>query len=149
MRGSRNWFSMIRPPRGKQCSHQCLASKYPARRAIFDGLGLMRPRESVTEEKATHRAAPMLSSEDVGAAIEWLGEAFGFRESGQRFSDDEGRVTHAELSLDGATVFLGWPGPDYRGPKRMAEESQRVARLLQTARGFARVHGEGCDIEAH
>jgi hypothetical protein len=46
----------------------------------------------------------MLSYEDVGAAIDWLGEAFGFRESGERFDDAEGHVTHAELSLDGATV---------------------------------------------
>jgi len=91
----------------------------------------------------------MLSYEDVGAAIDWLGEAFGFRESGQRFSDDEGRVTHAELSLDGATVFLGWPGPDYRGPKRLAEESERVARLLQTPWVFDGVQVEVSDVNAH
>jgi uncharacterized glyoxalase superfamily protein PhnB len=52
----------------------------------------------------------MISYEDVGAAVDWLGEAFGFAESGERFSDDEGRVTHAELSLDGATVFSAGPG---------------------------------------
>jgi len=96
-----------------------------------------------------NRAVPMLSYEDVGAAIDWLGKAFGFEESGQRFSDDEGRVTHAELSLDGATVFLGWPGPDYRGPKRMAEESQRVARLLETPWVFDGVQVEVSDLDAH
>jgi len=37
----------------------------------------------------------MVSYEDVGAAIDWLSSAFGFRESGERYSDDEGRVTHA------------------------------------------------------
>ena len=97
----------------------------------------------------SNRAVPMLSYENVGAAIDWLGGAFGFRESGQRFSDDEGRVTHAELSLDGATVFLGWPGPDYRGPKRLAEESERVARLLQTPWVFDGVHVEVSDVNAH
>ena len=64
----------------------------------------------------------MVSYEDVGAAIDWLGDAFGFRESGQRFADAEGRVTHAELELDGATVMLGWPGPDYRSPAHHAQE---------------------------
>ena len=91
----------------------------------------------------------MLSYEDVGAAIEWLGDAFGFRESGARFADDEGRVTHAELSLDGATVFLGWPGPEYRGPKRLAEESKRVARLLQTPWVFDGVQVEVSDVNTH
>ena len=91
----------------------------------------------------------MLSYENVGAAIDWLGEAFGFEESGQRFSDDEGHVTHAELSLDGATVFLGWPGPDYLGPKRLAEESERVARLLQTPWVFDGVQVEVSDVNAH
>jgi uncharacterized glyoxalase superfamily protein PhnB len=91
----------------------------------------------------------MLSYEDVGAAIEWLGDAFGFRESGARFADDEGRVTHAELSLDGATVFLGWPGPDYRAPKRLAEESERIARLLQTPWVFDGVQVEVSDVNTH
>ena len=97
----------------------------------------------------SNRAVPMLSYENVGAAIDWLGAAFGFEESGEQFSDDEGRVTHAELSLDGATVFLGWPGPDYRGPKRLGEESERVARLLQTPWVFDGVHVEVSDLDAH
>ena len=91
----------------------------------------------------------MLSYENVGAAIDWLGEAFGFEESGERFSDGEGRVTHAELSLDGATVFLGWPGADYRGPKGMAEESERVARLLDTPWVIDGVQVEVSDVNAH
>ena len=48
----------------------------------------------------TQRAVPMLSYEDVGAAAEWLAQAFGFREQAQRFTDEEGRVTHAELELE-------------------------------------------------
>jgi PhnB protein len=94
-------------------------------------------------------AVPMLSYEDVGAAIDWLTLAFGFEESGDRFSDDEGRVTHAELSLDGATVFLGWPGPDYRGPKRLAEQNERVARLLATPWVFDGVQVKVSDLDAH
>ena len=67
----------------------------------------------------------MVSYEDVAAAIDWLRQAFGFEESGERFTDDEGRVTHAELSLDGATVMLGWPGADYRSPRGMRRSVTR------------------------
>jgi len=83
------------------------------------------------EQARAQRAAPMLSYEDVGAAIEWLERAFGFRErADQRYTDDEGRVTHAELDLDGAMVMLGWPGPEYRSPKRHAEECEQAPVAL-------------------
>ena len=49
------------------------------------------------------RAVPMISYENVEAAIGWLSEAFGFRERGERFTDSDGRVTHVELDLNGAT----------------------------------------------
>ena len=88
-------------------------------------------------------AIPMLSYEDVGSAIDWLTEAFGFRESGQRFTDEDGRVTHAELSLDGATVFLGWPGPEYHSPAHHAQECEQAESPFDTAQGSLR----GEDIE--
>jgi uncharacterized glyoxalase superfamily protein PhnB len=97
----------------------------------------------------SQRATPMLSYEDVGAAIDWLGEAFGLRESDERYTDDEGRVTHAELSLDGATVMLGWPGPDYRSPKRHAAECEQAARWLSTPWVIDGVHVEVDDLDAH
>jgi len=91
----------------------------------------------------------MPSYEDVGAAVDWLSEAFEFRESGERFTDGEGRVTHAELSLDGATVFLGWPGPDYRSPKRHAQECEQARRWLDTPWVIDGVHVEVRDVDAH
>jgi PhnB protein len=95
------------------------------------------------------RAIPMVSYEDVGAAIDWLNEAFGFRESGERFSDAEGRVTQAEISRDGATVMLGWPGADYRSPKRHAQECAQAARWLATPWVIDGVHVEVDDLDAH
>jgi uncharacterized glyoxalase superfamily protein PhnB len=95
------------------------------------------------------RAVPMVSYEDVGAAVDWLGEAFGLRESGPRFDDGEGHVTHAELSHDGATVFLGWPGPDYRSPKRHAAECEQAARWLDTPWVIDGVQVEVDDLDAH
>ena len=56
----------------------------------------------MSETRVAQRAVPMISYEDVGAAVDWLCAAFGFRESDERYTDDEGRVTHAELELDGA-----------------------------------------------
>ena len=58
------------------------------------------------------RALPMISYENVGAAIDWLTEVFGFRERGERYTEADGTVSHAELELDGAVVMLGWPGPE-------------------------------------
>ena len=74
----------------------------------------------------------MISYEDVGAAIAWLGEAFGFREEGERFEDGEGRVTHAELELNGASVMLGWPGAGYESPAHHAENCKQARRWLAT-----------------
>ncbi|HEY7016989.1 MAG TPA: VOC family protein [Gaiellaceae bacterium] len=95
------------------------------------------------------KAIPMVSYEDVGAAVNWLCDAFGFEESGQRFDDGEGHVTHAELSLGDATVFLGWPGPDYRSPRRHAQECEQAARWLATPWVIDGVHVEVADVDAH
>ena len=52
------------------------------------------------------RIVPVRSYEDVAAAADWLQRAFGFAE-GERFTDDEGRVTHVNLEFDGNVVMLG------------------------------------------
>ena len=77
-----------------------------------------------TTVEIAQRAVPMLSYEDVGAATEWLTRAFGFRERGERYTEPDGRVTHAELDLDGAQVMLGWPGPDYQGRRGTREDAR-------------------------
>jgi uncharacterized glyoxalase superfamily protein PhnB len=94
-------------------------------------------------------ATPMISYEDVALAIDWLGGAFGFRERGERFADGEGRVTHAELELDGATVMLGWPGPEYHSPKRHAQECAQAARWLATPWVVDGVHVEVANLDTH
>jgi uncharacterized glyoxalase superfamily protein PhnB len=73
---------------------------------------------------------PMLTYEDVGAAADWLCSAFGFRESGERYTDDEGRVTHAELAFGDGEVMLGFASPHYRSPRRHAAECEHAARWL-------------------
>ena len=96
----------------------------------------------------SRQAVPMPSYEDVGAAADWLSRVFGFVER-DRFADDRGRVTQAELELQGATVMLGWPGPTYVGPKRHAETCD-----LERAKAESPYVVDGAlvcvpDVEAH
>ncbi len=44
------------------------------------------------------QVVPMLSYEEVGAAMDWLVRAFGFREQ-TRLTDAAGTVNHGELAL--------------------------------------------------
>ena len=77
----------------------------------------------------TQRITPMLAYEDAAAAIDWLTDAFGFAErEGQRLTDADGTVTHAEIERDGAIVMLATPTPDYQGPRRHREECEAARR---------------------
>ena len=95
------------------------------------------------------RAVPFLSYEDVGAAADWLTSAFGFEERGERYHDSEGRVTHAELELDGAVVMLGWPGPEYRSPKSHGADCEQARRWLEPPNVVDGVLVYVDDLDAH
>ena len=73
----------------------------------------------------TPRITPYLYYEDAGAALEWLGNAFGFRER-LRVPGPDGKVAHAELELADGLVMIGHPGPDYRNPKRSGHSNGAV-----------------------
>jgi PhnB protein len=66
---------------------------------------------------------PYLLYEDADAAVDFLTRAFGFREV-SRTTGSAGGV-HAELDVgrDGAQVFLGSPGGDFRGPAKVGRTS--------------------------
>jgi uncharacterized glyoxalase superfamily protein PhnB len=84
---------------------------------------------------------PMLTYEDAGAAADWLCRVFGFRETGERYMDDEGRVTHVELAFgEDGLVMLGFASPDYRGPRRHAEECEQARRWLDNPYAVDGVH---------
>jgi PhnB protein len=92
------------------------------------------------------RATPYLLYEDVGAALEWLSRAFGFRER-LRFQGEDGAVTHAEMELDGGEVMLGWPGPDYRNPRRLGQTTQLVHVYVEDVDAhFERAREVGAEI---
>jgi uncharacterized glyoxalase superfamily protein PhnB len=96
----------------------------------------------------SQRVFPMLSYEDVGPAADWIVAAFGFEER-ERYADEDGTVTHVTLELDGGIVFLGYPSPDYRGPKRHAEECDAAKRWRETPYVVDGVMVEVDDIEGH
>ena len=71
------------------------------------------------------RITPYLHYEDVGAAIDWLARAFGFRER-MRLSGPDGAIAHAEMQRDDGVVMMGNPGPQYKNPKRLGQVTQSL-----------------------
>jgi uncharacterized glyoxalase superfamily protein PhnB len=92
---------------------------------------------------------PMLTYEDVGAAADWLSTAFGFRPSGEQYRDDEGRVTHAELAYGDGEVMLGFGSPEYRSPRRHAQECEQAAKWLDNPYVVDGVLVQVEDLDAH
>jgi uncharacterized glyoxalase superfamily protein PhnB len=98
----------------------------------------------------TQRIVPMVAYEDAAAAIDWLTDAFGFRERvGQRFTDESGTVTHAELERDGAIVMLATPNGDYQGPKRHRESCEPARRWQDNAWVIDGLFVEVDDVDTH
>jgi uncharacterized glyoxalase superfamily protein PhnB len=98
----------------------------------------------------TQRIVPMLAYEDAAAAIDWLTEAFGFRERpDERYTDADGTVTHAELERDGASVMLATPNPDYQSPKHHRETCEPARRWLDNPWVIDGLFVEVDDVDAH
>lgn len=75
----------------------------------------------------SQRVVPFIGYENAAGAIEWLGRAFGFRERPDARYEENGTITHAELELDGATIYLSTPR-GYASPRTARAESE-AARL--------------------
>ncbi|HKW89878.1 MAG TPA: VOC family protein [Candidatus Acidoferrales bacterium] len=75
----------------------------------------------------TQTIFPMIAYADAATAMDWLEHAFGFRQ-GNRVTDKEGRVTHGELEVSGAKIFVATPTKDYQGPLRHAEACEAARR---------------------
>ena len=94
------------------------------------------------------RVVPMFSYEDVAQAAAWIAQAFGFTETG-RWSDDDGRVTHVNMELDGGMIMLGYPSADYQAPKHHAEVCEQARKWRETPFVVDGVHVAVDDIDAH
>jgi len=74
------------------------------------------------------RLVPFLGYEDAAAAIDWLCSAFGATENAEaRVESEDGTIGHAELDIEGSTIFLSTrPGTCRRaGTARAVRSSGR------------------------
>jgi uncharacterized glyoxalase superfamily protein PhnB len=98
---------------------------------------------------AGQRIVPFIGYEDAAAAIGWLERAFGFRERRDaRHVDDDGTITHAELELDGATIYLSTPS-DYASPRTLRAESEAARRAYDNPWVIDGHFVEVGDVDAH
>jgi uncharacterized glyoxalase superfamily protein PhnB len=97
----------------------------------------------------TQRIVPMLAYEDAATAIDWLVQAFGFREHGDRYVMEDGTIGHAELELGGDIVMLATPSRDYQSPRRHRETCEAAARWLDNPWVVDGVLVKVDDLDAH
>jgi uncharacterized glyoxalase superfamily protein PhnB len=84
-----------------------------------------------TASEKPPRIVPMIAYEDAASAIDWLSRAFGFEERGERYTEPDGRIGHAELAFEGGQIALATPTRDYESPKHH-RESCEAARKWST-----------------
>lgn len=94
------------------------------------------------------RIVPFLGYEDAAAAIDWLQRAFGFTENRAARHEEDGTIGHAELALDGATIYLSTPR-DYTSPRRMRETSELARRAYDNPWVIDGCFVEVDDLDAH
>ena len=94
------------------------------------------------------RIVPFIGYEDAAGAIEWLGRAFGFEERRDQRYEEDGVVTHAELELDGATIYLSTP-QGYASPRRLRDASDVARRAYDNPWVIDGHFVEVEDVEAH
>jgi len=68
----------------------------------------------------------MLSYQDGPAAMDWLAKAFGFVEK-TRWLDENGRLTHGEMTAGDGLIMLAEGPPGYQSPKAHRDSCQAAA----------------------
>ena len=94
------------------------------------------------------RIVPFIGYEDAAGAIEWLGRAFGFEENPAARHEEEGTIMHAELTLEGATIYVSTP-EGYASPRRLRETSEAARRSYDNAWVIDGHFVEVDDVRAH
>jgi PhnB protein len=91
------------------------------------------------------RISPYLLYEDGAAAIDFLTNAFGFEEVMRM--DEGGLVNHAEVRLGDDTVMLGYPGEDYKNPRKADHATALVHVYVDDVNAhFERAKAAGAEI---
>ena len=94
------------------------------------------------------RLVPFVGYEDAAAAIEWLERAFGFREDLEARYEEAGTITHAELELEGATIYLSTP-EGYASPRTLRADSEAARRSYDNPWVIDGLFVEVADVDAH
>lgn len=94
------------------------------------------------------RIVPFIGYEDASAAIEWLEQAFGFREDREARYEEGGVITHAELDLDGAKIYLSTP-PGYASPMTLRADSEAAKRAYDNPHVIDGHFVLVADVDAH
>ncbi|HET8968996.1 MAG TPA: VOC family protein [Gaiellaceae bacterium] len=96
----------------------------------------------------SQKVVPFIGYEDASAAIEWLERAFGFVEDRSARYEEDGTITHAELDIGGATVYVSTPS-GYASPRRVRAESDAARRAYDNAWVIDGHFVEVADVDAH
>ncbi|HUF01815.1 MAG TPA: VOC family protein, partial [Gaiellaceae bacterium] len=96
----------------------------------------------------TQRIVPFIGYEDAARAIEWLERAFGFTEKREARHEEGGTITHAELDLAGATIYLSRP-QGYASPLHIRETSELARRAYDNPWVIDGHFVEIEDVDAH
>jgi PhnB protein len=92
---------------------------------------------------------PYLMYEDAAAAMDFLSRAFGFKEVSRSHAPDDGRVRRAEMELEGARIYLGQPGGDFRSPRHGSGATVAVHVYVEDVDAhFKRAVAAGTEIGA-
>jgi uncharacterized glyoxalase superfamily protein PhnB len=95
------------------------------------------------------RLVPFLGYEDAAAAIDWLCAAFGATENPEaRHAGADGTIWHAELDLEGATIYLSTPA-GYVGSRSHRESCETERRMHDNPFVIDGLFVEVNDVEAH
>ena len=98
---------------------------------------------------AASRLVPFLGYEDAAGAIAWLCAAFGAEENAEaRATDGDGTVLHAELDLEGSTIFLSTPA-GYVSSRRHRESCTTERAMHDNPWVIDGLFVEVGDVEAH
>jgi uncharacterized glyoxalase superfamily protein PhnB len=95
------------------------------------------------------RLVPFLGYEDAAAAIDWLCASFGATERAEaRSVDANGTVLHAELDLEGSTIFLSTP-QGYVSSRRHRESCEIERGMHDNPWVIDGLWVEVADVDAH
>jgi uncharacterized glyoxalase superfamily protein PhnB len=90
---------------------------------------------------------PYLFYEDVAGAQKFLAKAFGFQKYGPTVRGPDGKINHAAMSLGDDFVMMGYPGQQYKNPKKLGQVTQNLyVNVDDVDKHFARAKKAGAKI---